>query len=162
MDTVDAATRSGIMRAVPRSDTAPELLLRSALHRLGLRYRLHVQSLPGSPDIVFVGPRVVVFVHGCYWHRHEGCQLTTTPKSNADFWQKKFRDNIARDQRTIKQLKSDNWVVAIVWQCEVQAAPERVAKRIYSVVSRRRTFTRARNKTPTLAADTRKRCPKGG
>lgn len=138
MDTVDALTRSCIMRAVPRSDTAPELLLRKALHRLGLRYRLHVRSLPGSPDIVFVGPRVAVFVHGCYWHRHEGCRLATTPKSNADFWQEKFRDNVARDRRAIEHLEANGWAVVVAWQCEVQTAPVVVAERISSVVSERR------------------------
>jgi DNA mismatch endonuclease, patch repair protein len=138
VDTVDAATRSRIMRAVPRSDTAPELLLRKALHRLGLRYRLHVRSLPGSPDIVFVGPRVAVFVHGCYWHRHEGCRLATTPKSNAGFWQGKFRDNVARDRHAVKQLEADGWAVVIAWQCEVQTASALVAERVSSIVSKRR------------------------
>src|SRR5262245_43803528 len=101
------------MRAVPRCDTTPELLLRNALHRLGMRYRLHVRALPGSPDIVFAGPRVTVFVHGCYWHRHEGCRLATTPKSNADFWQEKFRDNVARDRRAIEHLEADGWAVVV-------------------------------------------------
>jgi DNA mismatch endonuclease (patch repair protein) len=129
VDTVDAVTRSRIMRAVLRSNTAPELRLRQVLHRLGLRYRLHVRSLPGSPDIVFPGPRVAVFVHGCYWHRHEGCRLATTPKSNADFWQVKFLDNVARDRRAVEQLEADGWTVVLAWQCEMQATPERVGSR---------------------------------
>lgn len=126
------------MRAVPRSDTAPEVRLRHALHRMGLRYRLHVRSLPGSPDIVFSAPRVVVFVQGCYWHRHEGCRLSTTPKSNAAFWQAKFRDNVARDRRVVEQLESKGWVVVVAWQCEVQACTDVVARRVFSTVSRRR------------------------
>ena len=138
MDTVDAVTRSRIMRAVRRRDTVPEVRLRHALHRMGLRYRLHVRSLPGSPDIVFATPRVVVFVHGCYWHRHEGCRLASTPKSNADFWRVKFRDNVVRDRRIVEQLESDGWVVLVAWQCEVQASADAVAKRIFSAVAKRR------------------------
>lgn len=138
VDTVGVAMRSRIMRAVPRSNTAPEIQLRRALHKLGLRYRLHVRSLPGSPDITFKGPRVAVFVHGCYWHRHEGCRLSTTPKSNAAFWQGKFRDNLARDRRVVEQLESDGWAVVVAWQCEVQASPDLVAKRVSSIVLKRR------------------------
>jgi DNA mismatch endonuclease (patch repair protein) len=126
------------MRAVPRLDTTPELDLRRALHRLGLRYRLHVRSLPGSPDIVFARSRVAVFVHGCYWHRHEGCRLATTPKSNADFWQEKFRDNVARDRRAVERLDARGWAVIVAWQCEVRAAPHLVAKRVSSIVLERR------------------------
>lgn len=144
MDTVAAATRSRIMRAVPRRDTSPELLLRHALHRLGLRYRLHLRPLPGSPDIVFTRPRVAIFVHGCYWHRHQGCRLATTPKSNAEFWRQKFSDNVARDSRVVKQLEADGWAVFIAWQCEVQAAPDLVAERIRSVVSKPRPIRRRR------------------
>ncbi|RYF55878.1 MAG: DNA mismatch endonuclease Vsr [Comamonadaceae bacterium] len=137
MDTVNAVTRSRIMRAVPRSDTVPELRLRHALHRIGMRYRLHDRTLPGSPDIVFAGPRVAVFVHGCYWHRHQSCQLATTPKSNEDFWQKKFRDNVARDRRAVDGLEADGWEVVVVWQCEVLAAADLVARRISSLISQR-------------------------
>ena len=141
MDTVDVTTRSRIMRAVPRSDTAPELRLRRALHRRGLRYRLHVRSLPGSPDIVFAGPRVAVFVHGCYWHRHEGCRLATTPKSNTGFWREKFRDNVKRDRRVVQQLEADGWTVVVAWQCELETAPDIVAGRIFSIVLERRVRT---------------------
>jgi DNA mismatch endonuclease (patch repair protein) len=138
VDTVDAETRSRIMRAVPRSDTAPELRLRHAVHRLGLRYRLHVRSLPGSPDIVFAGSRVAVFVHGCYWHRHPNCRLATTPQSNSDFWQEKFRANGARDRRVVEELEVDGWAVVIAWQCEVAKSPDEIAGRIASLVLRRR------------------------
>ncbi len=148
MDTVDATTRSRIMRAVPRSDTTTELRLRHELHRLGLRYRLHVRSLPGSPDIVFKGPRVAVFVHGCYWHRHEGCRLATSPKSNANFWQEKFRDNISRDRRVVGQLEAQGWIVVIAWQCEVQEALDLVAGRVSSVVLERRSRLSGRNPLP--------------
>ena len=141
------------MRAVPRSGTAPEVRLRNALHRLGLRYRLHVRSLPGSPDIVFAGPRVVVFVHGCYWHRHEGCKLSTTPKSNADFWQQKFRDNVARDCRAVEQLEADGWAVVVAWQCEVQRTPDLVAERVSSIVSKREVGQRRRKKVRSRLAE---------
>jgi DNA mismatch endonuclease (patch repair protein) len=137
MDTVDAATRSRIMRAVPRRDTSTELKLRRALHRLGLRYRLHIRELAGSPDIVFIKPRLAVFVHGCYWHRHVGCRLATTPKSNAGFWMSKFIANVARDHRASASLKADGWEVVTVWQCEVDGSAELIAERIATTVSNR-------------------------
>ena len=155
MDTVDATTRSRIMRAVRRSDTGPELRLRSSLHRIGLRYRLHVRSLPGSPDIVFPGPRVAVFVHGCYWHRHIGCKLSTTPKSNAEFWERKFRDNLARDRLAVDRLEFEGWAVIVVWQCEIQAAADAIAARIASVVSLRAAFPSTRQRPADALRDNR-------
>lgn len=116
MDTVDKATRSKIMASVGQKDTGPEILLRSALHRRGLRYRLHDRSLPGSPDLVFPRFRTVIFVHGCYWHSH-GCYRSTVPKTRKDFWSKKFEDNKERDERKIRQLLKHGWRVLIVWEC---------------------------------------------
>ena len=116
MDTVDKATRSKIMASVGQKDTGPEILLRSALHKCGLRYRLHDRNLPGSPDLVFPRFSAVIFVHGCYWHSH-GCYRSTIPKSRRGFWIKKFKDNKDRDERKIRQLLEKGWRVQIVWEC---------------------------------------------
>lgn len=116
MDNVDQETRSRIMSSVGQKNTGPEMLLRSALHKKGLRYRLHDRSLPGSPDLVFPKYRAVVFVHGCYWHRH-GCYRTTTPKTREDFWVKKFEDNKARDRRDMCRLADLGWRILVVWEC---------------------------------------------
>lgn len=137
MDAVDAVTRSRIMRSVPRKDTAPEVRLRKSLHRLGLRYRTHIDSLPGSPDIVFPKAKVAIFVHGCYWHRHEGCRLATTPGSNVDFWMDKFRANVVRDKRASRRLRAAGWSVMTVWQCKIKRSPEDAACRIAARVRAR-------------------------
>ena len=99
-DVVDRATRSRMMSGIRGRDTKPEKQVRSFLHRAGLRFRLHA-SLPGKPDLVFPKHGAVVFVHGCFWHRHAGCRYATTPSSNVDFWQAKFDANVARDKRCL-------------------------------------------------------------
>ena len=111
--------RSRIMRNVKGSDTLPERKARTALHGAGFRYRLHVSSLPGKPDIVLPKHRTIIFVHGCFWHRHIGCPRTTTPKRNADFWQEKFASNIERDRRKARELKRLGWRVYTLWECIV-------------------------------------------
>jgi DNA mismatch endonuclease, patch repair protein len=119
MDTVDRKTRSRIMASVGRSDTGPEMRLRRILHERGLRYRLRDRKLPGSPDIIFPRFKSVIFVYGCFWHRHS-CKYSTTPSSNKDFWSTKFKDNQERDSRNIKALKKSGWRVLIVWECEIK------------------------------------------
>ena len=116
MDTVNKETRSRIMSSVGQKDTGPETLLRSALHKAGLRYRLHDRRLPGSPDLVFPRYRAVTFVHGCYWHLH-GCYKSTVPKSRREFWEDKFRANLERDERNISLLRELGWRVMVVWEC---------------------------------------------
>ena len=96
------------------------MVVRKAVHALGYRYRLHVRELPGSPDLVFPSRRKVIFVHGCFWHRHHACRLTTTPKTKVDFWQAKFAANVARDERVIANLKSLGWGALTIWQCEAK------------------------------------------
>jgi DNA mismatch endonuclease (patch repair protein) len=93
--------------------------LRRALHKLGLRYRLHVKSLPGTPDIVFPTRRAVVFVHGCFWHRHLGCKLAASPKSKEEFWNAKFSENVKRDRADLKALVALGWRTKVVWECEL-------------------------------------------
>lgn len=112
--------RSEIMRKVGRKDTGPELLVRKELHKRGFRFRVNVKRLPGSPDIVLAKYKAVVFVHGCFWHRHEACGLASTPKSNMDFWNTKFLNNVERDQRKRKELENLGWKVLYVWQCELK------------------------------------------
>ena len=104
------------MSSVGQKNTGPEMLLRAAPHKKGLRYRLHDRSLPGSPDLIFPKYRAVVFVHGCYWHRH-GCYRTTMPKTRKEFWIKKFEDNKARDRRSMGSLVDLGWRVLLVWEC---------------------------------------------
>src|SRR5690348_12539579 len=101
----DTAVRSRIMRSVRRTDTGPELTVRSFLHRRGFRFSLHRRQLPGSPDIVLRRYRTAIFVHGCFWHRHFGCARATTPKARADFWKNKFETNVARDRRNREDLE---------------------------------------------------------
>lgn len=129
MDTVDSETRSRIMSSVGQKNTGPEVLLRSALHKLGLRYRLHDRKLPGSPDIVFPKYRAVVFVHGCYWHAH-GCYRSTVPKTRNDFWKEKFDANRRRDDRKIAALRDEGWRVLTVWECALKGKTSLPAKQV--------------------------------
>ena len=111
-------TRSQIMARIGSKDTAPELRLRRALRARGVGYRLHVKGMPGRPDVVLVGARLAVFVHGCFWHRHPGCRRRTDPKTSSTFWQDKFRRNVERDARKTRQLMDAGWKVGVLWECE--------------------------------------------
>jgi DNA mismatch endonuclease (patch repair protein) len=106
------------MSRIGGRDTAPELRVRSLLHRLGLRFRLHDQALPGKPDIVLRKHRTVVLVHGCFWHRHPGCKYAYRPKTNVVFWNRKFAQNQVRDELHIKKLRLLGWRPIVVWECE--------------------------------------------
>lgn len=119
MDRVDAKTRSRIMASVGRADTGPELRLRRALRRTGLRFRSNDRALPGSPDLVLKRHETVIFVQGCFWHRH-GCPQTTTPKTRAGFWRDKFEANVVRDARKVRALKAKGWRVLTVWECALK------------------------------------------
>jgi len=126
-DIVNTATRSRMMAGIKGRDTRPETTLRKALHRRGLRYRLHASELPGRPDIVLPRHRAVILVHGCFWHRHS-CYLTATPASNQEFWQAKFAGTVQRDARQAQYLVDLGWRVATVWECALRdAGPEVVA-----------------------------------
>lgn len=119
-DTVDAETRSRMMASIRRVNTAPELVVRSYLHAAGLRFRLHDSHLPGRPDIVLARHRVALFVHGCFWHRHQGCRFATVPVSNAGFWSLKFAQNVQRDRESTAALERTGWTVLVIWECEVR------------------------------------------
>lgn len=130
MDVVDRATRSRMMSGIRGKGTKPELAVRSFLHRAGLRFRLHAK-LPGKPDLVLPKYRTAVFVHGCFWHRHEGCRYATTPASNVEFWHEKFSGNVQRDERVKRQLEEQGWRVETIWACQLgEAELSRLANRI--------------------------------
>ena len=117
-DTFTVEKRSSVMRAIKSKDTQPELAVRSLVHRLGYRFRLHRRSLPGSPDLVFVKKRKVVFVHGCFWHGHAACKGGHLPKSNGTYWSNKIEKNRARDKRAARRLRADGWGVMTIWECQ--------------------------------------------
>jgi|HigsolmetaAR206D_1030411.scaffolds.fasta_scaffold01771_3 DNA mismatch endonuclease Vsr len=127
--------RSKIMRAVPRKNSSAETRVRKVARALGLRYRLHDKRLPGSPDLVFPQQRAVVFVHGCFWHRHRGCRRASTPRTRAVFWEEKFRANVARDARVARKLRRDRWSVVVIWECETES-PESIELRLRRLLSR--------------------------
>jgi DNA mismatch endonuclease (patch repair protein) len=119
VDIITPSQRSALMARIRGRDTGPELSVRRLLHGLGYRFRLHVNDLPGRPDIAFRSKRIVIFVHGCFWHRHN-CGLAYSPKTRPEFWQKKFDQNIKRDKTVHKALKRAGWRVIVVWECEVE------------------------------------------
>jgi DNA mismatch endonuclease (patch repair protein) len=107
------------MSRIKGRDTKPELLIRRGLHARGLRYRLHIRTLPGSPDLVFSRFRTAVFIHGCFWHLH-GCPLSKLPATRPDFWRNKLEENVNRDRNAIKALQADGWRVLVVWECAMR------------------------------------------
>lgn len=130
IDVVDKATRSRMMAGISGKDTGPELKLRRLLHAAGFRYRLHAKDLPGKPDIVLPSYRAAIFVNGCFWHRHLGCRLATTPGSNTEFWNAKFATNVARDAYNEKALIARGWRIAVVWECELKRDAEGMAAEV--------------------------------
>lgn len=108
------------MSMIKGSDTKPERAVRSMLHQMGFRFRLNRKDLPGKPDIVLPKYKTVIFVHGCFWHRHQGCKFAYTPKSRVDFWNKKFAENMNRDRKTTSELQKKGWKVLIIWECQTK------------------------------------------
>ena len=120
--------RSYVMSRVGSKNTKPELIVRSYLHGLGFRFKIHEKNLHGRPDIVLPKHRCVVFVNGCFWHRHKGCKRASMPSTRVDFWQAKFESNIARDQKNLCLLKKAKWKVCLVWECEIDKISRRTEK----------------------------------
>lgn len=121
MDTLTTAARSERMSRVRSKDTKPEMIVRSLVHRLGYRYRLHDRSLPGNPDLVFPSRGKIIFVHGCFWHRHGiRCEYTRWPKSRLDFWRPKLDRNHQRDKVVKRELRKLGWRVLVVWECQLK------------------------------------------
>ena len=112
--------RSRNMSAIKSKNTKPEITVRKLLHSMGYRFRLHRKDLPGSPDIVLPKYKTVIFVHGCFWHRHQNCKYASNPKTRREFWEKKFKENIERDKKTQEKLKNLGWKTKIVWECELK------------------------------------------
>lgn len=128
-DTLTPEARSRLMARIRGKNTRPELAVRSLAHRLGYRFRLHRRDLPGTPDLVFPGRRKVVFVHGCFWHRHSGCKRAAMPTDRQTYWQAKFDGNVERDIRKEIQLMAAGWEVLVIWECEIRNV-EDVAPRL--------------------------------
>ncbi|OAH19111.1 very short patch repair endonuclease [Methylorubrum populi] len=124
MDTLDPERRSALMGRIRGVDTGPEMAVRRPAHRLGYRFRLHRRSLLGRPDLVFPSRRAAIFVHGCFWHRHEGCSKASTPKTRVEFWQAKFASNVERDAQVQQRLATAGWRVLVIWECETARAGE--------------------------------------
>jgi DNA mismatch endonuclease (patch repair protein) len=120
MDRVSKQHRSWNMSQIRGRDTKPEVAVRSLIHRMGFRFRLHAKDLPGRPDILLPKHKAAVFVHGCFWHRHESCKFAYQPKSRTTFWTQKFKENIERDRNTHAALSALGWHVIVVWECELQ------------------------------------------
>lgn len=123
-DIMTPARRSEIMSRVRAKDTKPEMAVRRAAHAIGLRFRLHRRDLPGTPDLIFPRHRVALFVHGCFWHRHDGCAKASTPSSRVEFWAAKFAENVARDARKQALLLEAGWRPIVIWECETRKPHE--------------------------------------
>lgn len=126
-DVVDTETRSRMMSGIRGKNTKPEILIRSLLHKEGYRFRLHDKDLPGNPDIVLKRYGAVIFVHGCFWHRHL-CHLFKWPRSRPEFWEEKLNGNHKRDQKNTQSLTSLGWRVCVVWECAIKGAGRDIDK----------------------------------
>ena len=120
MDHLTKKRRSWNMSRIRNKNTKPEIAVRSFLHRNGFRFRLHSRNLPGTPDIILPKYRTVIFVHGCFWHRHRGCKDATMPKSNTEFWEEKFSGTVIRDAQKKDSLIELGWSVIVIWECEIK------------------------------------------
>ena len=126
------------MSRIRSGNTKPELLVRSLLHRMGYRFRLHRKDLPGKPDIVLPKHKAVIFIHGCFWHHHDGCKYAYIPKTRQEFWRAKFKSNVERDKKVKKQLKEKNWRILVIWECELSNI-ESIIKRLKDYLNKERT-----------------------
>jgi len=134
MDKISEERRSWNMSRIRATDTKPEVFVRSEIHKKGYRFRIHVKKLPGHPDIVLAKYRTVIFVHGCFWHGHEGCKDFAPPKTRTEWWLNKISGNKKNDAKTIAQLEEQGWRVVIVWECEL--TPKNREKTIISLVDK--------------------------
>lgn len=156
MDRLSREQRSWNMSQIRARNTTPELLVRSLLHRSGYRFRLHRRDLPGSPDIVLPKHKIVVFVHGCFWHQHAQCRYATMPKTRPEFWRQKFRDNLRRDRRAKSQLSKLGWRVLVVWECQTRCC-QTLAKHLREAlpaIAEIRTVTEPLSAAPRIGAST--------
>ncbi|MHA6894009.1 very short patch repair endonuclease [Ralstonia pseudosolanacearum] len=140
MDTISKVARSALMARIRSKDSKPERALRSAMHRAGLRFRLHRTDLPGTPDIVLPATKIAIFVHGCFWHQHPRCKLASSPRSNTEYWLPKLQRNVERDRRVAKALRHLGWAVLTVWECQIRKEISLAVtlKRIHTSVRKRK------------------------
>lgn len=158
MDTFPPEKRSEIMRRVHSTDTTPERLVRSLLHKLGYRFRIHRLDLPGKPDIVLPKRRTVVFVHGCFWHRHQDCPHATTPASRREYWLPKFKRTVDRDRKNQEELQESGWNVVVVWECETMDL-KKLSERISGRIAQYPANSNPRPSSTSIAAEDRKKYP---
>ena len=137
MDTLTSEKRSWNMSRIRGKNTKPELAVRSMLHRLGYRFRIADKTLPGKPDIVLPRYGAVIFVHGCFWHRHPECKYAYMPKSKIEFWSKKFEANVLRDKNNLSLLKKAGWLPIVVWECEIERNATATLDKVSRVLKRR-------------------------
>lgn len=130
MDIWNKKKRSEVMRKITSKNTKPELIFRKALFKEGFRYRIHVNNLPGKPDIVLPKYRTVIFIHGCFWHYHENCPEGRIPHTNSGFWKNKLTANVERDKKHQKRLEEMGWNVIVVWECEVEKKLEETLEKV--------------------------------
>jgi DNA mismatch endonuclease (patch repair protein) len=128
-DVFTPAKRSAIMSCIRGKDTKPEHIIRSLLHQMKFRFRLHRKDLPGTPDIVLPRHKKVVFIHGCFWHGHTGCKRSKRPTTNKGFWNRKIDGNIRHDRSSRRQLKAEGWSVLVLWQCQLHDE-EKIKKKL--------------------------------
>lgn len=126
--------RSALMSRIRSSGTKPEIAVRRMLHANGLRFRLNRKDLPGRPDIVLPRHRLVIFVHGCFWHQHPGCRLASWPKTRHEYWQPKLAGNVERDARSAEALKAMGWMVETIWECDTRL-PDRLTAKIDTIIA---------------------------
>lgn len=129
-DVHETEVRSYNMSQIRAKDTKPEMLVRKYLHSKGFRYRLHVKDLPGKPDLVLPKYNSVIFVHGCFWHAHEGCKYFIMPKTRINYWENKLIGNRERDEENIRKLKNDDWKVFVIWECQLKENIESVLNKL--------------------------------
>lgn len=135
MDVLTPEQRKLNMSRIRNKDTRPEIVVRSLVHGSGYRFRLHVKSLPGKPDLVFLSRRKIIFVHGCYWHMHKCKYGRVTPKTNAEFWQNKRSGNVERDKKNLSLLRRNGWQVLVVWECWLRK-PETLKERVVNFLDK--------------------------
>jgi DNA mismatch endonuclease (patch repair protein) len=134
-DHLTKAKRSWNMSHIRSKNTKPEIIVRSLLHRMGYRFRIHQKNLPGKPDIVLAKYKTIIFIHGCFWHRHKGCKRCTTPSTNQKYWLPKLGRNIVKDKLNKKLLKKNGWLPIIVWECEIKKL-DRLAGKINKLLKK--------------------------
>ena len=153
VDTISKEKRSWVMSRIRSKNTEPEKLVRSMLHAMGYRFRIHRRDLPGNPDIAFPKRRIAIFVHGCFWHKHEGCQKSRDPKSNKTFWLNKFQKNVERDRKNQEALEKNGWAVHVIWECETDDI-QSLSKRIRNIMINTTTYSQPpRQHAVPLAAE---------